>query len=38
MISIKQSDIDVMKEEAASKSCKLVFALMIEVTVFEEKV
>lgn len=38
MISIKQSDVDAMKEEAAAKSCKLAFALMIEVTVFEEKV
>lgn len=29
MISIKQSDVDAMKEEAAAKSCKLAFALML---------
>lgn len=29
MISIKQSDIDAMKEEATAKGCKLAFTLML---------
>ena len=29
MISIKQSDIDLMKEEATEKGCKLAFTLML---------
>lgn len=31
MISIKQSDIDRMKEEATEKGCKLAFGLMLAV-------
>lgn len=31
MVSIKQSDIDVMKEEATEKGCKLAFNLMLAV-------
>lgn len=31
MISIKQSDIDAMKEEAAEKGCKMAFNLMLAV-------
>lgn len=29
MISIKQSDVDAMKEEATAKGCKMAFALML---------
>lgn len=31
MVSIKQSDIDRMKEEATEKGCKLAFGLMLAV-------
>lgn len=31
MVSIKQSDIDRMKEEATGKGCKLAFNLMLEI-------